>query len=404
MSAPLGSRGGILSDFGVGMAAALGGQPMRRFNPEKVYRAAQKGLWADPSDLGLAWQESAAITAAAVGQPVGYVADKRTGAGRGEMIPNGTFDTDISGWGIAPAFPATAVTWSSGALKVQSLGTYGEAVGPKMALTVGRTYRLQLEVLAGSDGGYYILISNSATSDATSRITVTSGTAAAGYQKWDYTFTATYADAWLYLATKNLNGAVLLTDNISVNCALGNNLAQTTATARPVLTQDGLISYWLFDGIDDALAGTFPAGTFSSQTDCFVAVRRDTAPASSVIFAATAGAGNQYFGVMQAGSSSSASGPAGGAGSPTYAVNGIDVPGGTAVTRDQMNAAVPVGRWSVVEARNLDLSAWAGLNVCGYGGGSQFAGAIAGIVIAPAQPARREQIRHSLGLKAGLLL
>ena len=134
-----------------------------------------------------------------------------------ELVTNGTFNTDISGWGVAPAFPSESVTWSSGAIRMESItGTYAESVSPAISLTIGQTYLLELEVLAGSSANYWVLLSDSATSDNSNRVTFVGGSASAGYQKLRFQFTASYATAYLYLATANALGSVMLVDNVSI--------------------------------------------------------------------------------------------------------------------------------------------------------------------------------------------
>lgn len=59
-------------------SAQGGGLP---FDPATLFAASQKGVWYDPSDLSTLFQNSNGTTAVAVGDPVGYIADK-SGNGR----------------------------------------------------------------------------------------------------------------------------------------------------------------------------------------------------------------------------------------------------------------------------------------------------------------------------------
>lgn len=180
----------------------------------------------------------------------------------------------------------------------------------------------------------------------------------------------------------------------------GNHMSQATSTARPLTKSDSGVINYKFDGVDDGLITG--AATFGSAMDCFMVLRRDSA--SQVVLAyPLVSAGANFFGVVVADSTSAATN---GSGTPTYVVNGIDVPGGTATTRGQLHTATPVGQWCVVEVRNLNLSA-AAWNAFGVGAYSSFPldGAIAGIILCPAQsPETRTKIRRYLGAKVGLSL
>lgn len=117
------------------------------------------------------------------------------------------------------------------------------------------------------------------------------------------------------------------------------------------------------DGVDDALSSaTFAAGTLTSSMDCLIAVRRDsTANAVCGLYESVAEA-NKVFGIAESGSGSGCVGS--GAGTPTVWVDGTQLTGGTAVTRDTLNTALTAGAWHILELRGLDLSTW---TAAGYG-------------------------------------
>jgi hypothetical protein len=59
----------------------------RGFNPASLFAGGQQGAWYDPSDLGSMFQDNAGTVAAAVGAPVGRIADK---SGRGHHAVQST--------------------------------------------------------------------------------------------------------------------------------------------------------------------------------------------------------------------------------------------------------------------------------------------------------------------------
>lgn len=178
------------------------------------------------------------------------------------------------------------------------------------------------------------------------------------------------------------------------------NVLQAGAAARPEYTvATGIASDWM-DGSDDGYAtATFSAGTLTADMDCFIAINR----ASSAKGIVAKGDGiSKVFGYYAAGEGGTA---AQGAGSGvTHLVNGTAVPGGTGTTATQLNTAMTVGSWLVLEVRNLDLSAWTSFSVSLYP--AYFVHAdIGGVILCPAQSSSiRANIRRWLGNKVGLSL
>lgn len=177
-----------------------------------------------------------------------------------------------------------------------------------------------------------------------------------------------------------------------------NHVLQATSTAQPIYTDASGIKFLAFDGVDDGLStATFTAGTLTSSMDCFIAVKRNTSANVILVYATTAG--GTEFGIALAGDTNA---PNNQAGTPSYLVNGAAV---APNTRGQFNTAMTVGQWIIVEARNLDLSAWTGLGFGARANGFLLNGSIGGIILCPAQSnATRAQIRTYLGNKVGLAL
>ncbi len=166
---------------------------------------------------------------------------------------------------------------------------------------------------------------------------------------------------------------------------------------RPFAITVGSVNAIDFDGSDDKLAtGSFTAGTWTTM-DFFIAIYLDAA-AQYVLADDDAG---RFFGV---GSNGSASSTVINAGSPSYKINGIAVPGGTASTRDQLYDATTFGSWIVIEANGLDLSAWAKAQFGNYPT-AEINGKVAEVIVCESvSDAVRAQVRTYLGAAVGLTI
>jgi hypothetical protein len=185
---------------------------------------------------------------------------------------------------------------------------------------------------------------------------------------------------------------------ISDKSGRGNHAIQATAAARPVLAASP--ATLTYDGIDDGTAtATFAAGTLTSNMDCFMVVRRESAAPFMAFWASAP----NYVGAANSGGGASVS--HGGAGAAVnYAVNGTAVAGGTATTEVQLAAAMPVGQLLILEIRNLDLSAWTDFKQSLYPG-YPTNGGLGDTILCPAQTdAVRAKIRQYLASRYGVSL
>ena len=115
--------------------------------------------------------------------------------------------------------------------------------------------------------------------------------------------------------------------------------------------------YQKYDGTDDGMAtATFSAGTLTSAMDCMIPVRRDSAAACVAGLYNGIADATKFFGMAESASGSGCVGS--GAGTPTVWVDGVQLSGGTAVTRGTLHTALTVGDWHILEFRGLDLSTW----------------------------------------------
>ena len=83
---------------------------------EALFANSEVGAWYDPSDLTTMFQDRAGTTpVTADGQTVGLILDKSKGLVLGsELVANGTFDTDLSGWDEHPSFATGTAEWVAG--------------------------------------------------------------------------------------------------------------------------------------------------------------------------------------------------------------------------------------------------------------------------------------------------
>ena len=174
----------------------------------------------------------------------------------------------------------------------------------------------------------------------------------------------------------------------------------TTTTPYQRVTTDsdydatGVTPFQIYDGTDDGMAtASFAAGTLIDGMDCMIPIRRAGNTGSEICgLIMQPLASSEYFGVADPGSSSSATGSPG-CGTPTYWVDGVQLAGGTSVTRGTLHAALTAGDWHILEVRNLDLSTWTAIDFGNYGSGYNFNGARGDIMLFPSQADATERDR-----------
>ena len=231
-----------------------------------LFANGEVGVFYDCSDFSTMFQDSAGTTpVTAVEQPVGLMLDKSKGLVLGpELVTNGTFDTDTSGWSADDALLAA----SGGAITITNTNTYGHAY-QIISTEVGKTYRVNYTVVAQTSlvSRFYILTPALITIYASATLTPGS---------YSVVFTAVGTTTRIGLYTNTVVVAETTTwDNISVKELPGNHAVQATSTKRPVLKQDGNGKYYLlFDGVDDALATGSIDFTSTDKMTVFAGVRK----------------------------------------------------------------------------------------------------------------------------------
>jgi hypothetical protein len=155
-----------------------------------------------------------------------------------ELVTNGTFDSDVSGW---TAYNAV-ISHDSGTIKVDDTGNAGANSNAyqQVTLEVGKTYTISVDVTSTTDSAY-IAISTSFTSPSWYASDVGVGT-------YTHTFTAGATTQYIALCTNGTS--VSNFDNISLRLAEedrsvnGNGLQVFgTVTKTPVASGADLVAY-----------------------------------------------------------------------------------------------------------------------------------------------------------------
>ena len=241
-----------------------------RWNPRDGLIGSDQGLWLDPSDLTTMFQDVAGTTpVTAVEQPVGLLLDKSKGLVLGpELVTNGTFDTDVSGW---TATAGANLSWVAGSANV-SFNAIAD-VGISQVFT--------------RPSGYSI-VTATITRNFTGATSVNLSLGGYVHQKAIALGETITLSVLSYRATAGLSTVIVRTavgtptgdftvDNISVRELPGNHAYQTVSTKRPVLssrvnlltkTEDFSDAFWAksFGATVSANSGVAPDGTTTADT------------------------------------------------------------------------------------------------------------------------------------------
>lgn len=226
---------GKLLNYGYRPGYGILGATLIDWTPADLFLLGEQGAWYDPSDLTTMFQDAAGTTpVTAVEQPVGLILDKSKGLVLGpELVTNGNFSNGSTGWALSAGMTV------SGGLLIGNTTTNGLARQDIVA--IGKTYRVELDLISYTSGTPYIGVGEVVTNISTEL----------GHKV--FTITATSSTVvGVYPGLFGVGG-VSSYDNISVRELPGNHATQTTATKRPILKLIAGKYSLLFDGIDDAL-------------------------------------------------------------------------------------------------------------------------------------------------------
>ena len=319
------------------------------------------GMWISPRTLTSEWQDYTGTTpvvtpgtVADSSNPVGLALDIRAGAPEvlgPDVVTNGDFAAGSTGWTLSGAW-----TVSGGQASITAAGDLNAIY--QAGLTAGKTYLATFTITSISAGGLCFYCGT----NYYSAYFTTAGTHTA--------ILVCGANGLLGVQVQQI-GTTAAFDNISFQEVPGNHMLQSTSSARPLMsaydgqtlgpgdTYDsaGYPVFQLYDGVDDGMAtATFTAGTLINGMDCMIAVRRDSAAACVAGLYNGIADATKFFGMAESGSGSGCVGS--GAGTPTVWVDGVQLSGGTAVTRGTLHTALTVGDYHILEFRGLDLSTW----------------------------------------------
>jgi len=224
------------------------------FTPARLFANGEAGAWFDPSDLSTLFQDSAWTTpVTTAGDPVGLMLDKSQGLVLGdELVANGTFDTDLSGWDASRSDAGSSVTWSDGAMVLTGDAGVIARVSQLLPVEAGKTYVIEVEFSGlGSPALLFRIGSTPGGNDILYNVNAQTGHQSA-------TFVAK-ATTYLSLYAGGVNASMTV-DNISVRELPGNHASQATSNPRPTYQVDANGNAYLsFDGVDDYLRATLPA-------------------------------------------------------------------------------------------------------------------------------------------------
>ena len=195
------------------------------------------GLWFDPNDRSTLFQDvNATQPITAPGQTAALMLDKSKGLKVGsELVTNGDFSNGLTGW--TQVLGAIAVV--NGRLRVSRAGGIsGRAVSAALTCVVGRTYRVTLNLYAGTIGTADLYIGISPTSSAGSIFAYSSITD----KQVTFVFVATQTSHYIGLqaSAAGADGAYAEFDNVSTAELQGYHAVQPTAAQRPTY---GMIPY-----------------------------------------------------------------------------------------------------------------------------------------------------------------
>lgn len=199
------------------------------------------------------YQDSAGTTpVTAVGQQVGLHLDKRLGLAQGSnIVTNGTFDADLTGWTTGTDAAQVIATWDAGRAKLtRGAGGTGGALTQTFATVSGTWYKLTFTATAGAGGsGVAVRVDSGIL-----------GAQVVGAGTKSVFFLATGATAAPAFWNINSN-AIDFVDDVTCTTVAGNHRTQATAASRPTLRQDASGFYnGELDGVDDSWTSTTGGG------------------------------------------------------------------------------------------------------------------------------------------------
>ena len=212
--------------------------------------------------------DSAGTTAATVDNPVGLVLDGAGSVGA-ELVTNGTFDSDLSGWTLGTDPLQVIATWDAGRVSLTRGTGANMGFSQVLGLVVGKSYRIEFDTISGSPVvgfGY----SN-----------------AVGYagQRFSQVVTIT-GDGGFYFWPQNWSSTCVI-DNISVKEVTGIHATQATTANKPILRR-GAVNLLL-------QSQTLNSASWSIAANTSVSTNTTTAPDGTLTADTITFTGQAYF-------------------------------------------------------------------------------------------------------------
>ena len=181
----------------------------------------------DDSNMSTLFQDAAGTTpVTALEQPVGLQLDLSQGLVVGaELVTNGGFATDLSGWTSSSTAPATS-TWASGGLALYTDGSAYAGEWQGVTTVAGKWYKTTFVVTAGTLSLQFRVGTTGGASDV---LASTNFMAAAG----TYTFYFLAVGTTSYVQVRSGSNGTCVIRSISTKNIAGNHRYQPTSANRP---------------------------------------------------------------------------------------------------------------------------------------------------------------------------
>jgi hypothetical protein len=238
----------------------------------------------DPNDLTSIYAARTGGANATVNGVVGLMLDKAQMGGltaaefiaaldTPELVTNGTFDTDTTGW---TAINSAILAWDDGKISVTRLISYTDTARQEISCTIGKYYKVTVDVVSIDVAQERVHFSSLA-----SMPTLGNVSDGLGVGTRTAIILANASTMYLHLGVRG-NDQACVFDNISVKELPGYHATAPSDAARPIL-RDVSSTYALdFDNVDDAFAWTTPAITDGT----WVALTRSGSYAASAAYSA----------------------------------------------------------------------------------------------------------------------
>lgn len=204
------------------------------YSPIQLFLGGRTGAWINPADVSTVFETDSGFVQSALGAPVGRAYDKSQNVLVGpQLVQNGTFDTDISGWDI---YNGAEASQSGGRGIVTADTTANQGITQQIPIDAGNFYDISADaerLTTNASSMRVGLATGFGLSGIFSYLTVSTTTPASN-RRLVYIPSTLYVTAVLLSPQVGAQGAV---DNVSVKKVAGNHAVQADTNSRPVLAE-----------------------------------------------------------------------------------------------------------------------------------------------------------------------